>query len=69
MREGVRRIAVVAWWLSVLWLAGSILYLTFSDEPMGDDLGSSLIAKGLIVAPGFIRLIVAWVLEDFAEKP
>ena len=69
MREGVRRCAIVVWWLSALWLGGSILYLTFSNEPMGDDLGRSVLAKGLIFAPGFVGVIVAWVLEEFVEKP
>ena len=69
MREGMHRLAVVVWWLSVLWIGGSILYLTFSNEQVGDDLGSDLIAMVLIIAPGFIGVIVAWVLDDFAEKP
>jgi hypothetical protein len=69
MREGVRRLSVAVWWLSVLWLGGSIIYITFNDEPMGHDLSSSVVAKGMIVAPGLIGLIAGWVLEAYAEKP
>ena len=69
MREGVRRVAVVVLWLSVLWLFGSIVYVTLSGRQIGDDFGSDLLAKALIIAPGLIGLIVAWLLEHFADKP
>ena len=65
----MRRIAVAVRWLSFAWLAGWIIYLPFSKEPLGHDLGSSILTGLAIFAPGVIGLAVGLWLDEFADKP
>jgi hypothetical protein len=67
MREWVQRLAIAVRWLSFLWLAGWIVYLTLSDERVFVP-DSSLILGAVILVPGIVGLLVAWALDGIAAK-
>ena len=68
MREGVRRLTIALRWLSFAWLGGGFIYFSLRNEPLGHDLGSSVLTGAAIFAPGVIGLFVGWWLEDFADR-
>jgi hypothetical protein len=69
MKEGVRRIATVVRWLSLLWLAGAAVLtavgIANNDTPR---IGVAIMMVVVVgIGPAALGLALAWIIDGFAK--